>query len=296
MRVSVIGTFAERLDAFLASELKGVPRRRIAAAIRCGEIRVNGRRCKPARPVEKGDRIEGTVEVPQICIEPSDLDLDVIFEDRQIVVVNKPAGLLVQATRHESRRCVSAALLARYGDVPSLGGSDRAGIVHRLDRGVSGVLVCARTRSALEGLSRQFRDRSVRKEYWVLVEGRVREREFEINRPLALARRAYRAKASRKGKPSVTRVVVRKRLKDRTVVTAQPVTGRPHQIRAHLAGIGHPIVGDPTYGTGRTGRIALHAERLTLRHPSSGRKATFRAPVPAELKTLLKAPRPGPSV
>jgi 23S rRNA pseudouridine1911/1915/1917 synthase len=295
MQVSVIGEPAERLDAFLASKLKGVPRRRIAAAIRSGEIRLNGRRCKPGQSVEKGSRIEGTVEVPRIRIEPSDQELDVIFEDRQIVVVNKPAGLLVQATRHESRRCVSAAILARYGDVPSLGGRDRAGIVHRLDRGVSGVLICARTRSALEELSRQFRDRSVRKEYWALVEGRVRERGFEIDRPLALARRTYRAKASRKGKPAVTKVVVRKRLKDRTVLSVEPVTGRPHQIRVHLAGIGHPVVGDPTYGAGAPGRIALHAERLTLRHPKTGRKATFRAPVPEELKTLLKAPRPGPS-
>lgn len=281
IRVDLTGHRADRLDAFVASRLAGVPRRRIAAAIRDGAVRVNGHRVKPADPVRDGDRIEGTVHVSSIRIEPAPADLRVLHEDEDIVVVEKPAGMLTHATKFEPRRCVAAALLARYGVLPSLGGPERAGIVHRLDREVGGVMVCARTEGALRNLSRQFRRRSVEKEYWAAVEGRVARDEFVIDAPLALARRTWRARVSKRGKPSRTRVVVRQRLSERTILSVFPITGRSHQIRAHLAFIGHPVVGDRTYGT--AGRLALYAVRLAFRHPTTGRRMTFRCPVPADL-------------
>lgn len=280
-RVVLTGERAERLDAFVAAKLSGVPRRRIAAAIRAGTLRVNGRRAKPGDPVHGGDRIEGTVFVPAVRIEPGPADIRVLHEDDHIVVIDKPAGLLSQATRFEPRRSVAAALLAKYGPLPSLGGPERAGIVHRLDREVGGVMVCGRTEAALLDLARQFRERSVEKEYWAVVEGSVAQDEFVIDAPLALARRTWKARVSKRGKPSRTRVVVRRRLPGRSVLSVYPETGRPHQIRAHLASIGHPVVGDRTYGS--AGRLALYAVRLAFRHPATNRRLTFRCPVPADL-------------
>jgi len=266
---------AERLDAFVASNLTAVSRRRIAAAIRDGRLRVNGHRARPGQAVQAGDRIAGTVERREPRVRPSPLKLRILFEDEHIVVIDKPPGMLVQATRFEGERCVAAALLARYGEVPSLGGPDRAGIVHRLDREVGGVMVCARTETALRGLSKQFRERTIEKEYRAMVEGRVERDEFEIRAPIDLARREWRVKVGKGGKPALTRVRVLKRGVDRTEVAVFPVTGRPHQIRAHLASVGHPIVGDPVYG--HPGRLSLQAVRLSLTHPVSGNRMTFRS-------------------
>jgi 23S rRNA pseudouridine1911/1915/1917 synthase len=286
MRVELVGERAERLDAFVASKLPGVPRRRIAAALREGVLLVNGRRSKPGAPVRAGDRIEGEVPAPAIAVEPEAIEMRILHEDDDIVVIDKPRGLLSQATRFEPRRNVAAALLARYGSLPSLGGPERAGIVHRLDREVGGAMVCGRTEAALRDLSRQFRERTVEKEYWAAVEGRVTRTEFMIDAPLGLAKRRWRAKVSRRGKPSVTRVVVRERRGKTTILSVFPQTGRPHQIRAHLASIGHPIVGDPVYG--RAGELALHAVRLAFHHPTTGERLVFRSPVPREAQ-------PGPT-
>lgn len=154
-------------------------------------------------------------------------------------------------------------------------------------------MVFGRTAEALRSLSEQFRARSVEKEYWALVEGSVRKDRFEIDAPLSLARRRYRAKVARAGKPARTRVEVRERGGGRTALAVFPVTGRPHQIRVHLASVGHPVVGDTTYGKGRPGELpALHALRLAFDHPATGRRVTFRAPLPQRLKLLLRAEGP----
>lgn len=284
--MSLVGEACRRLDAFIASRLKGVSRRRIHAAIREGRILVDGRRARPGFPVRPGTRIEGRIDVDEIGIEPTPITLPVLFEDDHITVIDKPAGLLVQATAHERRRCVAAALLARYGEVPSLGGPERAGIVHRLDREASGVMVCGRTLAALKNLAGQFRRREVEKEYWALVVGEVQPDRFVVRGRIALRRREYRARVvGRGGKEAITEIEVRRRWKARTWLRVRAVTGRPHQIRVHLAHLGHPIVGDAAYGTG--GRLALHAERLRFRHPVTGRSLEFRAPVPKELRRMI---------
>jgi 23S rRNA pseudouridine1911/1915/1917 synthase len=269
-----------RLDQFLAKHEPAVSRRRWAEQIRTGRVTVNGKPVRPSAPLNPGDVVEA--EAPsEVQVSAIPVDLDIIHEDPQIVVINKPAGLQVQPSKHEARSVVSA-LLARYKHLPSQGGAERAGIVHRLDEGVSGVMVAARTEEAMVKLYKLFKFRLVEKVYVAWVHGAMKDAQMKIELPLAMHRREWKGGVSKKrGKPAVTMV---KRVKvegERTLVEARPITGRPHQIRIHLSAAGHPIVGDQTYGSSeKLDRILLHAWKITFVHPGSGRKVTFEAPRP----------------
>jgi len=189
------------------------------------------------------------------------------------------------------------ALAHRFG-VDPVGPPERSGIVHRLDRDTSGVLLVARTHAALEALARQFRERTIEKRYVAVVRGNVARDSGTIDRPIGRHPRERKRMSvrSRRGRPSVTRWSVVERLRRATVVRLAPETGRTHQLRVHLAAIGHPIVGDPVYGARRGGdpefpRQALHAEQITFEHPSTGARLTIRAPVPPDMQQLIETLR-----
>jgi 23S rRNA pseudouridine1911/1915/1917 synthase len=268
-----------RLDHFLAETHPEHSRRRWADQIRDGKVRVNGKPVRPSLPLNAGDVVEA--EAPEADAKPVaiPIELDILYEDKDVVVINKPAGLQVQPSKHEARSVV-AALLAKYRKLPSQGGPERAGIVHRLDEGVSGVMVVARSEEAMIKLYKLFKFRLIEKVYLAWVHGALKDPQMKIDLPIAMHRREWKGSVSKKrGKPSVTLVTRLKVEADRTLVEARPVTGRSHQIRIHLAAVGHPIVGDKTYGSPvEMDRILLHAARITFVHPGSGRKVTFEAP------------------
>lgn len=270
-----------RLDHFLAEKHPEHSRRRWAEQIRGGKVRVNGKPVRPSVPLNSGDVIEAEPPAPDAKPVAVRMDLDILYEDQDIVVVNKPPGLQVQPSRHEARSLVGA-LLAKYRRLPSQGGPERAGIVHRLDEGVSGVMVVARTEEAMIKLYKLFKFRLVEKVYRAWVHGEMKQPQMKIELPIAMHRREWKGGVSKKrGKPAVTLVTRLKVEAGKTLVEARPVTGRPHQIRIHLAAVGHAIVGDATYGSPEAmDRILLHAARISFVHPGSGRKVTFEAPVP----------------
>ncbi len=291
-----------RLDVFLTSVLAGHSRSHVQRLIKDGHVQVEGRPAKANQPVKAGQSV--AVELPE-PVEPSPqpeaLPLPIVYEDRDLVVVDKPAGMVVHpAAGHASGTLVNA-LLHHIGDLSGIGGEKRPGIVHRLDRGTSGLMVVAKNDAAHEELSRQFRDREVEKEYIALVWGEVQAGR-RIDAPIGRDpgdRKKMSAKA-RRSREAVTRIV--KAEKFGVVLTLAHIaihTGRTHQIRVHLNAIGHPIVGDSLYGGVRRRvpgdlravthltRPFLHAARLAFTHPSEKRRMEFTSPLPDDLQHVL---------
>ncbi len=293
----------ERLDSYLAERL-GEPRNQVQRWIREARVRVDGRPAKPSTPLVGGERIAAE---PPPCepsgIEPEVGELRILHQDPALVVVDKPAGLVVHPGAGRSSGTLVHRLLARFPELEGVGGPGRPGIVHRLDKDTSGVLVVARTREAYRALQQAFAGRKVEKRYLALVYGSPRPAAGEISG--AIGRHPERRKqmtVRADGRPALTRF--------RTVAAAAGValleidlaTGRTHQIRVHLKHLGHPIVGDPVYGEARWkglparaqgplrgfARPALHAWRLALEHPESGERLAVEAPVPADLQRLWR--------
>lgn len=301
-----------RLDRTLADLLPDTSRSQIKRLIESGHVALaDGNAAKPSTPVSAGQAISVTfpAEAPSDRPRPQELELAVLHEDDDLVVVDKPAGLVVHAGAGEHDATLVNALLHRYGDSLSrLGGELRPGIVHRLDKGTSGVIVVARNDAAHESLAGQFAARTVGKEYVAVVYGCPREAGGAID--LALGRdRSDRTKASPhtdRPRDARSRWEVAEPLAGFARLRVFPETGRTHQVRAHLAALHHPCVGDDKYagarwkGVAARGardvarrfpRPALHARRLTLQHPTSGERMTFSAPLPADLTDLLAALR-----
>lgn len=293
----------ERLDRFLAAMLPGQSRSQVQRLIEQGLVQVRGREARANLTVRPGDRI--AVEIPEpveATPAPEDIPLGVLYEDPDLIVVDKPAGMVVHpAAGHESGTLVNA-LLHHVKDLSGVGGERRPGIVHRLDKGTSGVMVVAKHDAAHDALARQFHDRQVEKEYIALVWGVVqagRRIDLPIGRdPRDRQRMSARA---RRARTAVTRITKARHLRGVTLCHVAIATGRTHQIRVHLSAIGHPIVGDATYG-GQRARVAadlrpvlgltrpfLHAFRLAFTHPGDGRRLTFEAPLAADLQQVLDA-------
>jgi len=290
----------QRLDMALAA-LADISRSQARRWIDEDRVRVNDRSCAASRRVGVGDSIEAQPPAPipaKIAAEP--IPLVILFEDEDLVVVDKPAGMVVHpAPGHPSGTLVHA-LLYHCGTLTSVGGVLRPGIVHRLDRGTSGVLVAAKSDLAHLGLARQFAAHSVERIYRALVRGVPKEDAGRVDRPIGRhardrKRMSVHARSAREAHTAwrVTRRFVRS---DRAWLEVRPETGRTHQIRVHLASVGLPIVGDPVYG--RKGRAelesslqrpALHAERLGFAHPRSGIRLCFDAPIPEDLAAILSA-------
>ncbi len=285
-----------RLDVFVA-RASGLTRSRVQRLIDDGHVRVNGHPQKARYAVAGGDQI--AVEIPAavpLPIEPEAIPVDVLFEDDDLLVLNKPAGLVVHPGAGRQTGTLVHALLAHCGVLPGIGGVERPGIVHRLDRDTSGVMVVAKTETAHQSLSLQFKARTVRKQYLALVHGVLKQDTGRIEAAIGRREHDRTRMGVRKdgGRAARTTYTVLRRLSGMSVVVLGLETGRTHQIRVHLAHIGHPVVGDEAYG-GRLERKSsveaprqmLHAWRLGFRHPRTGDWHTYTAPVPPDMVALL---------
>jgi len=290
-----------RLDLFLTERIPELSRTRIQELIREGHVRVDGRIAKVSHRVGAAEAIEIEV-LPRPAPEalPEDLPLDLLYVDDDFVIVNKPAGMVVHAGAGHSRGTLVNALLHRLGKLSAAGGALRPGIVHRLDRETSGAMVVARNDKAHENLSEQFRSRNVRKIYLALVHGKMPRDSGTITLPISRdpRRRTRMTARATKGRHARTDWRVIARLDRCTLVEAALHTGRTHQIRAHFAAIGHPVVGDTLYGAPRSLRAGtrnlpllernfLHAARIGFSHPSSGAWVEVRAPLPKDLRVYF---------
>jgi 23S rRNA pseudouridine1911/1915/1917 synthase len=291
-----------RLDRFLTSVLPGQSRSHIQRLIKNGHVQVAGRQAKANQPVKEGQQV--TVDIPE-PVDPAPaaeaLPLDIVYQDRDVIVIDKPAGMVVHPAAGHSSGTLVNALLHHVSDLSGVGGEKRPGIVHRLDRGTSGLMVVAKHDAAHAELARQFRDREVEKEYVALVWGVVqagRRVDAPIGRdPVDRKKMSARARRSRE---AVTRIVGAEPF-GRTLTLARVAiqTGRTHQIRVHLSTIGHAIVGDPLYGGVRRRipgdlravthleRPFLHAARIAFKHPDDGRRMEFTCPLPEDLQRVL---------
>lgn len=290
-----------RLDQFLTAALPALSRSRVQRLIKEGRVATAaGAPVRASTEVREGERY--TVDVPEVrpaAPQPEALPLRIVFEDSDIVVLDKPPGMVVHpAAGHESGTLVNA-LLHHVKDLSGVGGEARPGIVHRLDRGTSGLMVVAKHDSAHRELARQFHDREVEKEYSALVWGVVHAGR-RIDAPIGRdpGDRQKMSTRARRARSAVTRVTFARHFKGVTFVKVAIATGRTHQIRVHLSAIGHPIVGDPTYGgvhrrvandlraVMRLERPFLHASRLCFTHPD-GRRVDFDSPLPPDLERVL---------
>ena len=293
-----------RLDAYLASQIQTWSRARLQRLIENEDVVVNGRSAKASYRLRKGDEVEvELVAPPAESFEPQNIPLDIVHEDESLIVVNKPAGLVVHPAAGIHSGTLANALAFHFQNLPASAGSIRPGIVHRLDRDTSGLLVVAKTEDALENLSDQFRDRTVFKSYIALVHGRVDDSSGRIDQPLARdPSNRTRMAVVRGGRSALTLYKVRKHYQRFTLLDVELKTGRTHQIRVHLTWLRHPVVGDETYGGGRDnniqdarlrsmvrnlGRHFLHAERLAITHPKTGSRLEFHVPLPNDLSNLL---------
>lgn len=296
----------QRIDKWLSGELADLSRSRIQGLIRSGDVAVNGRPVKAHAAVRAGwvvtVRIPDPVAAPGLVAEA--IPLAVLYEDCDIIVIDKPAGLVVHPGAGNRRGTLVNALLHRCGPLPGIGGEMRPGIVHRLDKGTSGVMVAARSERAMAHLAKQFRERSVSKEYLALVWGRPKPGRGRIETALGRSARDRKKMSvrARVGRKAVTVYETVEEFEKVSLLRVCIETGRTHQIRVHLSFRGHPVVGDGTYGRRRgpgllpgpePARPMLHAARLALEHPVSGRRMEFSAPLPADMAGLLKALRAG---
>jgi 23S rRNA pseudouridine1911/1915/1917 synthase len=286
----------QRLDQALSQLLPMYSRSRIAQWLRAGRITVDGHAALPKHKVSGGEkvRIDAEPEPAALAAAAEDIPLAVIYEDGALLVIDKPAGLVVHPGSGNWSGTMLNALLKR---VPELAAIPRAGIVHRLDKDTSGLLVVAKTLTAQTSLVRQLQARTVKREYLALVHGSV-ARDGKVEAPIGRhpVQRTRMAVLAR-GKAAVTHYQVLTRFGDATLLRCRLETGRTHQIRVHMQSIGHPLVGDPVYGRRRGPvedpltrfpRQALHAERLALAHPDNGQPMAWQSAVPADMKLLME--------
>ena len=280
-----------RLDAFLASRL-GVSRQAAQRRLRLGLVRVEaGRALRASLLLREGETVE-VEEEPVPTPGAAGPEPKVVYDDGELVVVDKPAGLAVHPAPGLSAATLTDWLRTQPGPWSQAGGPERPGIVHRLDRGTSGLLALARTDTAHLELSQQLRLRTMGREYWALAEGAMAEGRGRIEAPVGRERaRPGRMSVTATGREAATEFWVLERLPAHVVLRLRLLSGRTHQIRVHLAHIRHPVVGDPLYG-GRVQaapRPALHAAMLHLRHPGTGLEMTFVSPLPGDLRSLRRS-------
>jgi 23S rRNA pseudouridine1911/1915/1917 synthase len=306
----------KRLDSFLAEQIEGWSRSRLQRLIENGDVLVNQKEAKASYKLRESDEIDiDLTEAPVARFEAEDIPLDIVYEDQHLAVVNKPAGMIVHPGAGVTSGTLANALAYHLGiGVSDLGspGDDQSkiqnlkskiGLVHRLDKDTSGLIVVAKDEQTHEALADQFRLREVFKSYVALVHGSPRENSGTIDRAIARDR-WHRTKmtVAANGRYALSIWKVRERFEKFTLVDVEIKTGRTHQIRVHLASINHPVVGDETYNEGRDntiadsdikraveklGRVFLHAERLAFKHPATGEKIDLTQPMPRELDEFL---------
>lgn len=295
-----------RLDLWLAEKLPELSRTRLKALVEAGHVSVDGRVVKPSVRLKAGQRVRVTVPaLPPEELRAEAIALRVIFEDPDVLVVDKPAGMVVHPGAGQTRGTLAGALLAHAPSVAGVGGPRRPGIVHRLDKGTSGLLVVAKSARAYAGLTAELAARRVSRRYLALVHGKLARAQGVVDAPIGRhphQRTRMAVLGPGKGKRAVTRFKVLERFRDYTYLEAELETGRTHQIRVHLASLGHPVVGDLTYRRRSTPRIAdpilarlvdeldgpaLHAAALGFAHPVSGERLEFKAPLPERIERLV---------
>ncbi|MGH9557868.1 MAG: RluA family pseudouridine synthase [Bryobacteraceae bacterium] len=280
----------KRLDHFLQEHLTQFSRARLQSWIKNHCVLVDGASAKASVTLRGGQRIEVSPEPPPpLKAEPEDLPVEILYQDDAVIAVNKPAGLVVHAGAGAHSGTLANRLVHHFASLSQIGGELRPGIVHRLDRGTSGVLLVARTDAAHRALAAQFASRSVEKIYLVLVERRVASDSGRIDKPIARdpARRIRMTARLEHGRNALTEYRVLQRLEGFTYVEVRIGTGRTHQIRAHLASIGHTVAGDSVYGARPGTRIFLHAWRIAFDSPATHRRVAIEAPLPEELRRWL---------
>jgi 23S rRNA pseudouridine1911/1915/1917 synthase len=286
-----------RLDRWLTERLTALSRARLQILIRGGLVRVDGAVLKAAYRLRGGETVE--IEIPPPAAEelvPEPTALSVVHEDDCVLVVDKPAGMVVHPGAGRARGTLAAAVLAHAPTIAGVGGPRRPGIVHRLDKDTSGLLAIAKTQAAYDELVAQLAARTVTRRYLAVVHGRVRAAEGVVSAPIGRHPRDRVKMAVRpagRGKRAVTRYRVLERFADFTLLELHLETGRTHQIRVHLASLGYPVVGDQVYGKPRLrppvvlDGYALHAAGLTFVHPAFRKAVEFSAPLPARIERLL---------
>ena len=293
----------ERLDRAIASSLPELTRSRVQSLLEAGRVHVDGKPGRAAHRVKGGERVEVTVPPPAPAVpEPEDLPLNVLHEDRDLLVVDKPAGLVVHPAAGHPRGTLVNALLHHVSGLSGVGGVLRPGIVHRLDKETSGCLVVAKNDAALRALQRAFHERTVEKTYLALVHGHPAVTGWldTLHARHPRDRKRFTGRA-RTGKPAVTTWRVGTLLHGAALLEVGLETGRTHQIRVHLSELGHPLLGDALYGGTRKGdarvkavqtllgRQGLHAWKLAFPHPRTGKPVRCEAPVPADLREAVEA-------
>jgi 23S rRNA pseudouridine1911/1915/1917 synthase len=277
-----------RLDRFLADELPNFSRSRLQALIRGGHVTLNGATARPREILRTGDMIRLVEPAPEkIANEPEDIPLDILFEDDDLLVINKPAGMVVHPGAGNMSRTLVNALLAHCRTLSGIGGKERPGIVHRLDKETSGCLVVAKNDLAHQELSRQFAERTVEKVYLALVAGTMRKSHGVIDAGIGRhpKHRQRMAVNKERGRSARTDYRVVRSSGGISLVECVLHTGRTHQIRVHLHHLGHPVLGDKVYGRQRTPefpRQMLHAWKLAFSHPRNGKRLSFKAPIPSD--------------
>ena len=282
-----------RLDQFL-TQSQGISRTAAQTLISAGLVTVNQRPGRAGQKVRQSDEVVVSAAAPAdpIALEGPKVDLAVVFEDDYLAVIDKPSGMVVHPAAGHRDGTLADGLRQRGSTWSYAGGAERPGIVHRLDRDVSGLLVVAKTEVAHRALAEQLAQRTMVRIYWALVWGGFDETTATITAPIGRdSRDRKRMAVSSGGKPSITDVTVLERGPSATTLDVRLRTGRTHQIRVHLAYIDHPIVGDPVYGRKsdpHRGRPALHARQLSFIHPGDGERHTFNSPPPADLRELAQ--------
>jgi 23S rRNA pseudouridine1911/1915/1917 synthase len=289
----------ERLDRWLADQLHDLSRSRLQKLIEQGQVWVNGQVCTSKKiVVQAGDRVHLAIPDPRpLNLQPESIPLEILYEDQDLLILNKPAGMVVHpAPGHDSGTLVHA-LLAHCEHLAGIGGVQRPGIVHRLDRDTSGAIAIAKTDQAHQSLQSQLKAKTAQREYLAIVYGSPKAESGTIDLPIGRhpveRKKMAIVPLEKGGRQAVTHWQVRERLGNYALMQFRLETGRTHQIRVHSAQIGHPIIGDPVYGSGRsigvnlTGQV-LHAWKLKLQHPSSGELIEAIAPLPKDFLTLLQ--------
>ncbi len=282
-----------RIDKFLLTKLKGKSRSFIQGLIEREKVLVNDKKIKSNYKLKENDKIKVIVEEPkELAVESENIPLDIIYEDKDVIVVNKPKGMVVHPAPGNYTGTLVNALLYHCKDLSSINGIIRPGIVHRIDKDTTGILVIAKNDDAHNKLSEQLKEHSMKREYYALVEGRMKQNEGTIDKPLARSKRdRLKIAICEDGKRAVTHYEVIERFRNSTLVKCVLETGRTHQIRVHMASIGYPLVGDPTYGFKKgkfkTEGQMLHAKTLGFIHPSTSEYMEFSSELPENYKVLL---------
>ena len=300
------GEHPKRLDVFLSGHTSGLSRAGVQRLIEKGAVTVNGKHAKPSLKIRPGDTIDWDVPKPApLEIEGEPIPLEVLYEDESLLVLNKPAGIVVHpAPGHWSGTLVNALLHhiqqgPDRGRLSGIGGRERLGLVHRLDKGTSGVMVIAKTDAAHRGLSKEFKDHTIHRVYLALITGAVKGSRGRVELAIGRDSKNRQKISARTTAPrqAVTEFQVIERFgKTAALVEVRPQTGRTHQIRVHLASIGHPVLGDETYGGRKVcevndqpiSRPMLHARTLGFTHPITGKYLEYSAPPPPDMEDILK--------